>query len=168
MARASTVANDALSREPKAVLLVIYCPIGVSKRGVRRPRFVIVLCAAATVGAFLRVFDSLSSVDSMRSVFGVVLQGDSARVLGAVEAILLVAVACGLWALRAWARKAAMAYLAAIVVSFLFFGVTTDADSRAAWTLVWQVSMVPFATFCFMFLYNGERYFGAPARSTAP
>jgi hypothetical protein len=59
-----------------------------------------------------------------------------------------------------------MAYLGALILSFLFLGVG-EASDRAAWTLVWQITIVPFATFCYMFLHNGRRYFGAENRERA-
>jgi hypothetical protein len=132
--------------------------------GVRRPRFVVVLCAAALATALLRVVDVLRGAEALREIFGTALQGDAARLVAVLEAITLAVGAYGLWRLRPWARIGAMVYLAAVVVSFLFFGAPGDTDQRAVRTLFWQVSMVPFATFCFMFLYNGERHFAARPR----
>jgi len=85
--------------------------------------------------------------------------GDSARLLPVAESFALCAGAWGLWKLRPWARIAAMVYLAGVILCFLFLGVGTGRD-RAAWSLLWQVTIVPFATFCYMFLYNGRRHCG--------
>lgn len=129
-----------------------------------RPRFVVALCAA---GVILAAIGMWSAIAGETPAHGPTAQlgllrfgGDAGRVLRAAESIALCAGAWGLWTLRPWARLAAMGYLAAVILSYLFLGVGAGRD-RAAWTLVWQVSIVPFATFCYMFLHNGRRYFAA-------
>jgi hypothetical protein len=128
-----------------------------------RPRFVVVLCLAGVLAAALEMLDVVAGDPAARShaaLLGLRFSGDAGRLVRAVEACVLCVGAWGLWHLRPWARVGAMSYLAAVILSFLFLGVGTGSD-RAAWTLLWQVSVVPFATFGYMFLHNGGRYFGA-------
>jgi len=128
-----------------------------------RPRFVVVLCLVAWLAAALELTGALVDLPvggGPAAALGRRFGGDFGRLLGVVESSALCAGAWGLWRLRPWARVTAMAYLAAVVLSFLFFGVGTGRD-RATWSLLWQVTIVPFATFCYMFLHNGRRYFGA-------
>lgn len=131
-----------------------------------RPRFVVVLCLVAWLVAALELAGTVVDLplrDGPVALVGRRFGGDLARLLPVVESLALCAGAWGLWNLRPWARVAAMAYLAAVILSFLFLGVGTGHD-RPAWSLLWQVTIVPFATFCYMFLYNGRRHFGADAR----
>lgn len=132
-----------------------------------------VLCAAAAAGIVVSFADLLAAEAPHRRLFGVELSGEVARAAATAEIGLLALGAWGLWNLRSWARSGAMLYLAAVCVRFLFFGVEAGGRSQAVWTLLWQVSMVPFATFGFMFLYNGGRYFshrepGSYAGRSAP
>jgi hypothetical protein len=126
---------------------------------VPRPRFILTLCAAAAIAVTWRLVEALAFGNPVREPFGMTLVGGPALAFTTCEAVALTLGSVGLWRRRLWARTATMAYLAAVIVSFLFFGVASSDQSRAVWTLAWQVSMVPFATFCFMFLYNGRRYF---------
>jgi hypothetical protein len=128
-----------------------------------RPRFILVLCLAGVLAAVVELLDVIVGDPAARShaaLLGLRFGGNAGRLVRAIEACALGIGAWGLWHLRPWARVGAMSYLAAVILSFLFLGVGTGSD-RAAWTLVWQISVVPFATFCYMFLYNGRRYFGA-------
>jgi hypothetical protein len=126
-----------------------------------RSRYVGILCLAGTAAAVVRALFLLASTEVTRDFLGIVLRGPAAVAFTWTEIALLLTGVWGLWRLRPWARIGAMSYLAAVILSFLFFGVASSEGSRAAWTLVWQVSMVPFATFCFMFLYNDRRRFEA-------
>lgn len=129
-----------------------------------RPRFVVVLCVAAWLIAALELVGVLVADPASRVPFGV-LELRLGAAGGLLESVALCVGAWGLWTLRPWARVAAMAYLAAVILSFLFWGVGVGSD-RAAWTLVWQLTVVPFATFCYMFLHNGRRYFGTEQSRT--
>jgi hypothetical protein len=134
------------------------------ERRVRRPRFVVVLCLAGWLAAAVEIIDAIAgdpAAGSRAALLALRLGGgEFGRVVSITEACALCVGAWGLWNLRSWARIAAMAYLAAVILSFLFLGVGSGSD-RATWTLVWQITVVPFATFCYMFLHNGRRYFTA-------
>ena len=132
-----------------------------------RPRFVVMLCVACWLAASAEMLDAISGAPSAAfrgALLGLRVGGELGRVVRIVEGCALCIGAWGLWKLRRWARGAAMAYLGAMILSFLFLGVGTDSD-RATWTLVWQITIVPFATFSYMFLHNGRRHFeaGTPA-----
>ena len=132
-----------------------------------RPRFVVVLCIAVWLAAASEMVDVIAGTPSdgfHAALLGPRVGGDFGRVVRAVESCALGVGAWGLWKLRPWARVAAMAYLAAVILSFLFLGVGVGSD-RATWTLLWQITIVPFATFCYMFLHNGGRYFAAKNRA---
>jgi ABC-type Na+ efflux pump permease subunit len=127
-----------------------------------RPRFVVVLCIAAWLVALAELLGAVAGVpvDGVpAALLGLRFGGSLGRLLRVLEACALCLGAWGLWNLRSWARTAAMVYLAAVILSFLFLGAGSGRD-RAAWTLVWQITIVPFATFCYMFLHNGRRHFG--------
>jgi hypothetical protein len=105
--------------------------------------------------------DAILGASSSRwgaALLGFKVGGELGRILRVAEACALCVGAWGLWNLRAWARVAAMGYLALVILSFLFLGVGGGRD-RAAWTMLWQITIVPFATFCYMFLHGGRRYF---------
>ena len=128
-----------------------------------RPRFVLILCVAAWLAAAVEMLSAIAGAPSggfRGALLGLRFGGELGRVIRVVEACALCVGAWGLWNLRPWARVVAMGYLALLILSFLFFGVGAGSD-RATWTLVWQITIVPFATFCYMFLHNGRRYFGA-------
>lgn len=127
-----------------------------------RPRFVVVLCIAAWLAAGLELAGVVTEFrwgGAHAALIGLRFEGPLGRVVRVLESCALCAGAWGLWRLRPWARIAAMGYLALVILSFLFLGVGTG-RGRAAWTLLWQVTIVPFATFCYMFLHNGRRHFG--------
>jgi hypothetical protein len=99
-----------------------------------RPRFVLILCVAAWLAAAVEMLSAVAGAPSggfRGALLGLRFEGELGR-----------------------------GYLALLILSFLFFGVGAGSD-RATWTLVWQITIVPFATFCYMFLHNGRRYFGA-------
>lgn len=123
----------------------------------------VILCVAGWLAATLEISSVVVGVSSSgwgAALLGFHVPGDLGRALRVVEACALCVGAWGLWYLRAWARVAAMGYLATVIVSFLFLGVGSDSD-RATWTMLWQVTIIPFATFCYMFLHGGRRYFSA-------
>lgn len=127
-----------------------------------------VLCVAAWLVAALEMLGAVARgpvVEAHAALLGLRFDGDFGRVLRVLESCALSIGAWGLWKLRPWARLAAMGYLAAVILSFLFLGVGAGHD-RATRTLLWQITVVPFATFCYMFLHNGARYFGARAGAT--
>jgi hypothetical protein len=135
-----------------------------------RPRFVVVLCVAAWLVAALEMLGAVAGTPvagAHAALLGLRFDGDFGRALRVLESCALCLGAWGLWNLRPWARLAAMGYLAAVILSFLFLGVGTGRD-RATWTLLWQITVVPFATFCYMFLHNGARYFGARRGDARP
>jgi hypothetical protein len=135
-----------------------------------RPRFVIVLAAAAVAAAIVAAVrwpDVLSDASYARRILGIDLIGMPAKSLALAEPIFFLATAIGLWLLRPWARVAAMGYLAYVIVAFLFFGIGPTDGRRATAVMLWQISVVPFATFCFMFLYNGTRYFRRSGSATS-
>ena len=136
-----------------------------------RPRFVMVLTVAAVLAGFaaLADFPQVFAAEVYRRGFlGTVIEGAAARAVTLLEPWGYFVTAFGLWKLRPWARLAAMAYLAVVVAAFLFVGVAAGEGKRATAVLLWQVSVVPFATFCFMFLYNGGRYFSSASENAAP
>ena len=136
-----------------------------------RPRFVVVLTVVAVLAGLAALADfpqALSGALYRRGFFGTVIEGLPARAVTLLEPWAYLVTALGLWRLRPWARFTAMAYLAAVVTAFLFVGVAAGEGKRATAVLLWQISVVPFATFCFMFLYNGGRYFNSVAENAAP
>jgi hypothetical protein len=137
-----------------------------------RPRFVSVLtvtallAAAASLANLARAFAATADPPQL---LGLEIPTPLAWTLAVSEPAAYIATAVGLWRLRSWARVVAMAYLAYVIVSFLFFGVAATDGRKATAMMLWQISVVPFATFCFMFLYNGARYFaGTERRLGAP
>jgi hypothetical protein len=136
-----------------------------------RPRFVSVLTVTALLAAAASLAESavnLGATANPRHLLGFEIPTSLAMAIGWILAVAepgaYLATAVGLWRLRPWARVVAMAYLAWVIVSFLFFGVAATDGRRATAVMLWQISVVPFATFCFMFLYNGARYFTATER----
>ena len=136
-----------------------------------RPRFVVVLVLAAVLAAIADLTElpvALQAQVYRRGLFGAAVDGTAARAVTVIEPLVYIAVAAGLWRMRSWARTLAMAYFALVIASFLFFGVSASDGKRATAVLLWQISVVPFATFCFMFLYNGGHYFADASRRVAP
>ena len=132
-----------------------------------RPRFVSVLTVTALLAAATSLADLAGAVAATADpprLLGFEIPTPFAWILAVAEPAAYIATALGLWRLRPWARVVAMAYLAYVIVSFLFFGVAATDGRRATAVMLWQISVVPFATFCFMFLYNGARYFDATER----
>jgi hypothetical protein len=132
-----------------------------------RPRFVSVLTVTALLAAAASLADlagAFSATPHPPRLFGFEMPTPLAWILAIAEPAAYVATGIGLWRLRPWARFVAMAYLAYVIVSFLFFGVAATDGRKATAMMLWQISVVPFATFCFMFLYNGARYFAATER----
>ncbi len=127
-----------------------------------RPRFVVALALAAAAvgmvelaGLFARPLDSYEQV-----WFGYQFYGEAARVAAVPHVVLYLAGAWGLWQLRPWARIGAMAYLAYMLASFVIWGVRDHASEGVRYVMVWHIFVVPFVTFCFMYLQRGGRYFG--------
>ena len=136
-----------------------------------RPRFIVILVAAAVVAALFAIARwpvAWSDALYARRILGFEVVGAPARIATLIEPLLFLAVAVGLWLLRPWARGVTMAYLAYVIVAFLFFGAGPTDGRRATAVMLWQVSVVPFATFCFMFLYNGARFFRARDHRATP
>lgn len=135
-------------------------------RRVGRPPFVVGLCVAAVaVAAIELVYLALApSASVVASALGVRLVGRPAQVVVLAHAAVQIAVGCGLWVLRPWARLAAMGYLGYLLASFLLWGLGGGHGRDAWYMLAWQLCVLPFLTFSFMYLYRGGRYFG-PRRS---
>jgi hypothetical protein len=132
-----------------------------------RPRFVRVLTVTALVAAGASLANlptAFGATPDLRRLLGIDIPTSLAWILAIAEPGAYIATAVGLWRLRPWARVVTMAYLAFVIVSFLFFGVAATDGRRATAVMLWQVSVVPFATFCFMFLYDGARYFAETER----
>ena len=130
--------------------------------GPRRPRCVMVLVgvAVALVGyeAFSILLRPLAAYQQVW--FGLHFYGQAARALSVAHIVVYAVGAWGLWHLRPWARKAAMAYLVYLLASFIIWGVRRDDISEGAfYVMAWQLSVLPVVTFCLMYLYNGVRYF---------
>jgi hypothetical protein len=126
-----------------------------------RPRFVVALALAATVvgivelaGIFGRPLESYEQV-----WFGYQFYGKSARLAAIPHVVLYLVGAWGLWQLRSWARMGAMAYLAYMLVSFVIWGVRDHASEGVRYVMAWQIFIVPFVTFCFMYLQRGAKHF---------
>jgi len=126
-----------------------------------RPRFVVVLALAAAVigaielfGLFLRPLEHYEQV-----WFGYQFYGAAARVAAVPHVIIYFVGAWGLWRLRPWARIGAMVYLGYMLASFMIWGVRDYDSEGIGYVMVWHAFVVPFVTFCLMFLYRGERYF---------
>ncbi len=107
----------------------------------RRPRFVTFMVVAALGAAAFNI--SRLAAD---------------RLAGPEAALYLVA-SWGLWSLKPWARMLAMAYLGYLLVSFLLWGVRGLGGHELFTVMAWQILVLPVLTFCFMYLYNGRRYF---------
>ena len=129
------------------------------------------LSVAAALSALVGLADLPAALGAdvyRRGFLGIAIEGRLARTITVLEPVAYLVTALGLWRLRPWARWAAMAYLALVVTTFLFVGVAAGEGKRATAVLLWQVSVVPFATFCFMFLYNGRRYFTPASDGASP
>ncbi len=122
----------------------------------RRPRFVVFLVAAAVAAALYDLW--ITSVALRAGSFGV----SSLRVL---ETLMYLICARGLWMLRPWARMLAMAYLAYLLITFIIWGVRGFGAPELFSVMAWQILVLPVLTFCFMYLYNGRRYFPASPRN---
>jgi hypothetical protein len=132
-----------------------------------RPRFVRVLTVMALVAAGASLADlpaTFGATSDPRRLLGIDVPAPIAWILAIAEPGAYLATAVGLWRLRPWARVVTMGYLAFVIVDFLFFGVAATDGRRATAVMLWQISVVPFATFCFMFLYDGARYFAKTER----
>ena len=128
-----------------------------------RPPFVVGLClaAAAMVVAEL-VLLVLSPVESVSTfLLGMRLEGGPAGMAILVQAAVQIMIAVGLWLLRPWARLAAMGYLGFLLASFLLWGLGSGHGREPVYVLVWQLCVLPFLTFSFMYLYRGAHYFVA-------
>lgn len=131
-----------------------------------RPRFVVVLAAAALATAafdaarLLAAATSGAVASASSHWLGWTFAGVAAVGVHAVRGVGFAAIAVGLLRRASWSRYAAMAYLVAEVVAALLvrgpggYG----AGAAGAWIL-WQLSVVPFTVFCLMYLYLGERHF---------
>jgi hypothetical protein len=125
-----------------------------------RPRFVVFLSVAALIVAVAELVFAVSA-DGMaeRAWAGRALHGPAARGAALVNALVCSLGAWGLWRLKSWSRNLAMVYLAFVLISFLLWGVQADAEHELAYTMGWQMFVLPVVVFCLMYLYNGEKYF---------
>lgn len=126
-----------------------------------RPRFVVALCGAAAIMIVYEVVQLASTpIAYYRETWiGVRMAGWPAIVASGFHIALCAIVGHGLWRLKAWSRIAAMAYLAFVLVSFLLVGVKAYRGGRVVAVMMWQMFVLPFVTFCFMYLYGGKRSF---------
>ena len=125
-----------------------------------RPRFVVLLAVAAAILAVAELVFAISPAGPVERVWaGRTVYGPAARGASLVNALVCSIGAWGLWRLKSWSRNLAMGYLAFVLVSFLLWGVQAGAEHRLAYTMGWQMFVLPFVVFCLMYLYNGEKYF---------
>ena len=126
-----------------------------------RPRFVLALCvAAAVMASYEAVHLIVTPLAYYRETWiGVRLAGWRAVSVCMVHIALCGIVGSGLWRLKPWSRWAAMAYLGFVLVSFLLGGVKAYRGERVVAVMAWQMLVLPFVTFCFMYLQSGKRYF---------
>ena len=117
----------------------------------RRPRFVIFLAAASVAAA-------------VHGLSGLAIWPTVGAWLALLETVAYLGTAWGLWMLRPWARILAMVYLGYLLLSFLLWGVRGFGEPGVVTIMAWQIMVLPVLTFCFMYLYNGRRYFHAVAR----
>jgi hypothetical protein len=125
-----------------------------------RPRFVVFLSVAALAVAVAELaFAIAPGGPAERAWAGRAVYGLAARGVAGVNALVCLLGAWGLWRLKSWSRSLAMAYLAFVLISFLLWGVNASAENKLAYTMGWQMFVLPFVVFCLMYLYNGEKYF---------
>ncbi|MEE8311135.1 MAG: hypothetical protein V3R77_02680 [Candidatus Binatia bacterium] len=132
-----------------------------------RPPFIVGLClATAAVVAAEAVSLVLSPAGSLAtSLLGIQLVGSVAGIVIGAHVGVQILVGCGLWLLRPWARLAGMGYLGFLLASFLLWGLGDGHGREPGYVLAWQLCVLPFLTFSFMFLYGGGRYFIGRARA---
>lgn len=126
-----------------------------------RPRFIVGLCLA-TVGVVAAeiVLLALAPTGSLStSLLGMQLEAGRAGIAIGVQGVVQILIGRGLWLLRPWARLAGMAYLGFLLASFLLWGLGGGHGREPGYVLVWQICVLPFLTFSFMYLYSGRRYF---------
>ena len=126
-----------------------------------RPRFVAALCLAtlAVVVAEICVLVFRPAASLSTSLVGIALEGGGAALAIGAHVIVQIIVGCGLWLLRPWARLAGMVYVGFLLASFLLWGLGGGRGREPVYVLVWQLCVLPFLTFSFMYLYGGARYF---------
>jgi len=126
-----------------------------------KPYFVVALCVVAVAVSAYDLFRLLTvPVDGFESMWlGFVLHGQPARLAAVAHVAVCLVGAWGLWRLRSWARIAAMGYLAYVLASFILWGVRGMHGDGVMVVMAWQMSVLPFATFCFMYLQRGAEHF---------
>jgi hypothetical protein len=123
-----------------------------------RPGFVVGIALAAAVVAAFELASALAVADLERFVLGAWLAGRSARLVSLVHAATCAVTALGLWRMRPWARWLAMGVLGYLIATFLIWGVR-GGRADVGDVMLWQMLVLPFLTFGFMYLQRGGRYF---------
>lgn len=137
----------------------------------RRPRFVVVLCLAGIGVAGYELTELVAVAWAMheQALLGWSLRGRSAAAAAAIDAVLCLVGAWGLWRLRSWGRTFAMVYLGYVLISFLLWGARglTSGGDQLLWIVLCQMIVLPFVTFSLMYLHGGARYFGVEPKRVA-
>ena len=143
-----------------AVLFVLLWLVPSLAARTQRPRFVVALVLAALAGVVYQGAATWLGADAKTVWPGLVLGGNAGRAAALVHAGVCALIAWGLWRMQAWGRWLGMAYLGALIASFLFWGVRGH-DEDLATIIAWQAFVLPLLTFGFMYLQRGSRYFRA-------
>jgi hypothetical protein len=127
-----------------------------------RPRFVVALVLAAALLAAYEAWSALAAPSMAYERFwaGYRMTGAVARAAALAHLAVCAVAAWGLWHMRRWARLLAMGYLAYLVGSFLFWGLRGAGDHEDPMAvMLWQLFVLPFLTFGFMYLQRGAKHF---------
>ena len=132
-----------------------------SKNMPRRPRFVVAIVVAALVVVAYECFSLFTRPAEIYEQvwFGMKFRGEAARVAAVPHVVIYLVGSWGLWRQKSWARIAAMGYFGYLLLSFVLWGLRNEDHTPVFQIMAWQMVCLPFNTFCFMFLYNGSRYF---------
>jgi len=143
-----------------AVLFVLLWLVPTLAARTQRPRFVVALVLGAVAGVVYQAAVTWLEADPKTVWPGLVLDGSAGRAVALVHAGVCALSAWGLWRMQAWGRWLGMAYLGALIASFLLWGVRGH-DEDLATIMAWQAFVLPLLTFGFMYLQRGSRYFRA-------
>jgi hypothetical protein len=124
---------------------------------VGRPGFVVGIVLASFAAFAFETWAAVAGATE-RFVLGVWLHGGAARLASLVHAGTCAVAAYGLWRMRPWARLLAMGVLGYLIATFLIWGVR-GGRADVGTVMLWQMLVLPFLTFGFMYLQRGARYF---------